>query len=125
MNNWLKAHKKKVIELAPNQMIFEAIPISALLELTSKSGEQLARDYAVSMGFKLELASGADIMRSFLEAYNLQQVKIEALKKERDAYYDELHAKRIEVEELRDAVVKFQAELFEAVNNPNYENTQP
>jgi hypothetical protein len=27
---------------------------------------------------------------------------------------------RKEVDELRDAVVKFQAELFEAVNNPNY-----
>jgi hypothetical protein len=38
---------------------------------------------------------------AFLEAYNIQEVKMQALKKERDAYYDELHAKRIEVEELK------------------------
>ncbi len=121
----------------------ESIPVSALEELFSKSGEQLARHYAVAMGFKLELASGGDVMRSFMEAYNLQEVKIASsmlnidsllsefkrqgfnvdnwdgeqgaekaivdgvsvivaeLKKERDAYYDQLHAKRIEVEELK------------------------
>jgi len=189
MNKWIKAHKKKysivtydlgtALEIGQE----EAIPVSALEELFSKSGEQLAREMAEKVyphhyldrdNPKRDLDDLAKtehkrkkFIRGFIEAHNLQQVKIASsmlnidsllsefksqgfnvdnwdgeqgaekaivdgvsvvvseLKKERDAYYDELHAKRIEVEELRDAVVKFQAELFEAVNNPNYENTQP
>jgi hypothetical protein len=144
MNNWIKKHR---VCYSTGTPIGEwAIPVSALEELFSKSGEQLARDYAVSMGFKLELVSGGDIMRSFIEAYNIQEVKIASsmldidsllsefkrqgfnvdnwdgeqgaekaivdgvsvvvseLKKERDAYYDELHAKRIEVERLKSVI---------------------
>ena len=106
------------------------------------------------------IVEDSDISDMVEKALKEERQQIADLKKERDAYYNELHAKRIEVEkltaklheqykywelvkegvlikqymeseaqnrelrkevdELRDAVVKFQAELFEAVNNPNY-----
>jgi hypothetical protein len=96
MNNWIQAHKVKVLsEHDPywgEDKSFEAIPVSALEELFSKDGEQLARDYAVSMGFKLELVSGGDIMRSFLEGYNLKEVKIAELKKEVEELREQIAA---------------------------------
>ena len=54
MNNWINQHKRICIDVNSTweQEKFEAIPVSALLELFSKDGEQLARDYAVAMGFK-------------------------------------------------------------------------
>jgi hypothetical protein len=105
MNNWINANKIKLYSCSEafarecNLQLVEAIPVSALEELFSKSGEQLAREMFPYT--EDDFSWITDCRRSdFLEAYNLQEVKIAELKKERDAYYDELHAKRIEVEEL-------------------------
>ena len=104
MNNWIEQNKKKYKRNSVRYCNVEyAIPVSALLELFSKDGEQLARDYAVAMGFKLELASGGDIMRSFIEAYNLQEVKIASLRTDLEKANDLFNSIKIpfDVDEMR------------------------
>jgi hypothetical protein len=114
MNNWIEQNKEK-FSSGTNEFgesgYIEALPVYKLKQLFSKDGEQLAREMypVVSLTDAFNLAR----REGFLEAYNLQQVKIEALKKERDAYYDQLHAKRIEVEELREQIAFLENEIDE------------
>jgi hypothetical protein len=165
MNNWIQAHKKTLQEFRKVDGYWgykyyevEAIPVSSLEELFSKDGEQLAREMypVVSLTDAFNLAR----REGFIEAYNLQEVKIASSMLNIDSLLseferqgistenwdgedgaeraivdgvqnlliekeDQIEALNKEVEELRDAVVKFQAELFEAVNNPNYKYETP
>lgn len=80
MNNWINANKIKLYSCSEafarecNLQLVEAIPVSSLEELFSKSGEQLAREmYPDHIGYTKEYRREA-----FLEAYNLQQVKIDS-----------------------------------------------
>ena len=96
MNNWIQANKKTLQEFRKVDGYWgykyyevEAIPVSSLEELFSKDGEQLAREmYPVDMDIKTfrelerQYINQIDCQRAFLEAYNLQEVKIAELKKE-------------------------------------------
>jgi trimethylamine:corrinoid methyltransferase-like protein len=104
MNNWIKAHKKYCadVDYKGEQVAFEAIPVSALEELFSKDGEQLAREmypwndipemdeknpeWWKEHGKQIEVFQNNIInklqSKAFLEAYNIQEVKMQALKKE-------------------------------------------
>ena len=90
MNNWIKAHKKYCadVDYKGEQVAFEAIPVSALEELFSKDGEQLAREM---MKIKYKGYSHAKFEESlemesyqqgFIDSHNIQEVKMQALKKE-------------------------------------------
>jgi hypothetical protein len=89
MNNWIKdkeipCYDSRVSKAA--QEPFEAIPVSALEELFSKDGEQLAREMfpipKPSPENATERIIKSGIQVGFEEAYNLQEVKIAELKKE-------------------------------------------
>lgn len=101
MNNWIEQNKKWFIEHMEETKCgtlvtrCEAIPVSALEELFSKEGEEIKFEMAdnyvnnsdeIQEKFsnnnnELPLVYGTYVA-GFEEAYNLQQVKIEALKKE-------------------------------------------
>lgn len=87
MNNWINANKIKLYSCSEafarecNLQLVEAIPVSALEELFSKDGEQLAREMypdVVGIGYGINSAKRS----GFFEAYNIQEVKIAELKKE-------------------------------------------
>jgi hypothetical protein len=86
MNNWINENKRKVMEFSDTNE--EVVPVLALEELFSKSGEQLAREmYPYYAGEKINMFSERAYNRiqdkyreSFLEAYNLQQVNIASLR---------------------------------------------
>jgi len=89
MNNWIEQNKKKYKRNSVRYCNVEyAIPVSALEELFSKDGEQLAREtnpYAQSDKSWQEMTQWMmynQYNKVFLEAYNLQEVKIAELKKE-------------------------------------------
>jgi hypothetical protein len=122
MNNWVNQHKVKVLaEHDPywgEDKSFEAVPVSALEELFSKDGEQLAREMYPTFpitypGSEARHYNSLAKQEGFLEAYNLQQVKIDALKEENEG-------KDLQIDALTDTIAQLQGELFEAVNNPNY-----
>jgi len=80
MNNWVNDNKQTYYRRIPKEMFgdtndsempVEAIPVSALEELFSKSGEQLAR---FVYPFQKPLQD------AFENAYNIQEVKIAELK---------------------------------------------
>jgi hypothetical protein len=94
MNKWIDAHKKKysivtydlgtALEIGQE----EAIPVSALEELFSKEGEQLAMEM---MKIKYKGYSHAKFEESlemesyqqgFIDSHNIQEVKMQALKKD-------------------------------------------
>jgi hypothetical protein len=95
MNTWINQNKQQLFEIEMGSVIQvfdgsvtarEAIPVDKLTELFSKEGEELAREmYPAKQGIPFLCdTSDVDMFRreGFLEAYNLQEVKIEALKKE-------------------------------------------
>ena len=120
MNNWLNKHSQELF--TRNDERVEAIPVSALEELKSNDGEQLAREMYPSKSGIPFLCDTGDIARfkqqSFLEAYNLQEVKMAEFKEEvkkwfgdaqkelneKLALWAENEALKKEVEELRDAL---------------------
>jgi hypothetical protein len=108
MNNWINANKIKLYSCSEafarecNLQLVEAIPVSALEELFSNEGEELAREmypwndipemdeknpeWWKEHGKQLEVFQNNIInkiqSKAFLEAYNIQDVKMQALKKE-------------------------------------------
>jgi hypothetical protein len=84
MNNWINKHSQELF--TRNDERVEAIPVSALEELFSKDGEQLAREtnpYAQSDKSWQEMTQWMmynQYNKVFLEAYNLQEVKIASLR---------------------------------------------
>jgi hypothetical protein len=105
MNNWIHAHKKTLQEVSKEKVDgywgykyyeVEAIPVSSLEELFSKDGEQLAREMfpipkpSPENATERIIKSGMQV--GFEEAYNLQEVKMHALKKEVEELREQIAA---------------------------------
>jgi uncharacterized protein YecA (UPF0149 family) len=105
MKNWINQHKKKYqVPFPPPTRGFEieeAVPVSALLELFSKDGEQLAREmYPITLPKKqwLHHLVKTQKQEAFLEAYNLQQVNIDSSMLDIDSLLSEFERQGISTE---------------------------
>jgi peptidoglycan hydrolase CwlO-like protein len=112
MNTWIEQNAVKAV--IPNKGgLQKMIPVDKLTELFSKEGEELARAYAPDDDTESQLERLA-----YLEAYNLQQVKIEALRAE----YAELKADRDDAAKALYDTIGQRNELQDKVDELNDEN---
>ena len=140
MNNWINAHKRKMLDVsAPegNRLKVEVIPVSDLEELFSKDGEQLAREMAdqkystvylyndphsTSLDRMVAGCKNIGYKEGFLEAYNLQEVRMEEVKNSAIFWSQSCELLKRENEALKKEVEELRAfkELVTKMNTSSY-----